>query len=166
MVRDGLAATDDGARERLRLWLRLLAATNEMERVLRRRIRAEFGTTLPRFDVLAALDRAPAGLSMSELSRQLMVTNGNTTTLVAALEEDALVQRTLSPTDRRSYSVELTDSGRRRFRRMAAVHAEWVVELLTGIDETDIDHLSRGLHEVRLAIQASSDPAAIAEGVR
>jgi DNA-binding MarR family transcriptional regulator len=163
---EALEATDDGARERLRLWLRLLAATNEMERVLRRRIRAEFGTTLPRFDVLAALDRAPAGLSMSELSRALMVTNGNTTTLVSALEEDALVQRTVSSTDRRSYSVELTDTGRRRFRRMAAVHAQWVVELLTDLDESDVDHLSRGLHEVRLAVQASADPSAMAEGVR
>ena len=95
-----------------------------------------------------------------------MVTNGNTTTLVAALEEDALVARTVSRTDRRSYSVELTESGRRRFKRMAAVHARWVAELLTEIDEADIDHLSRGLHEVRLAIQASAHPAAVAETVR
>jgi DNA-binding MarR family transcriptional regulator len=154
------------SRERLRLWLRLLAATNEMERVLRRRIRAEFGTTLPRFDVLAALDRAPEGLSMSELSRQLMVTNGNTTSLVAALTEDALVARTVSPHDRRSFSVELTDSGRDSFERMADLHARWVSELLAGVDEADVDQLSRGLHEVRLAIQANAESGALAEGVR
>jgi DNA-binding MarR family transcriptional regulator len=154
------------SRERLRLWLRMLAATNEMERVLRRRIRAEFGTTLPRFDVLAALDRAPDGLSMSELSRQLMVTNGNTTTLVAALAEDDLVQRTVSPHDRRSISVELTESGRDRFERMADVHAHWVTELLAGVEEADVDQLSRGLHEVRLAIQANTEAGALAEGVR
>jgi len=155
----------ESSRERLRLWLRLLAATNEMERVLRRRIRAEFDTTLPRFDVLAALDRAPEGLSMSELSRQLMVTNGNTTTLVAALAEDALVQRTVSPRDRRSFSVELTDSGRDRFERMADVHARWVAELLAGVDEADVDQLSRGLHEIRLAILANAGTGALAEGV-
>jgi DNA-binding MarR family transcriptional regulator len=154
------------SRERLRLWLRLLAATNEMERVLRRRIRAEFGTTLPRFDVLAALDRAPDGLSMSELSRQLMVTNGNTTTLVAALAEDALVQRTVSPHDRRRISVELTESGRDRFERMADVHARWVSELLADVDATDVDQLSRGLHGVRLAIRANAETATRAEGPR
>jgi len=154
------------SRERLRLWLRLLAATNEMERVLRRRIRAEFATTLPRFDVLAALERAPEGLSMSELSRQLMVTNGNTTTLVAALAEDDLVQRTVSPHDRRRISVELTESGRNHFERIADVHAHWVSQLLAGLDEADVDQLSRGLHEVRLAIQANAQTGALAEGVR
>ncbi|HEY1776395.1 MAG TPA: MarR family transcriptional regulator [Solirubrobacteraceae bacterium] len=154
------------SRERLRLWLRLLAASNEIERVLRRRIRAEFGTTLPRFDVLAALDRAPNGLSMSELSRQLMVTNGNTTTIVAALAEEELVQRTVAPHDRRSISVELTESGRDRFERMADVHAHWVTELLAGIDEADVDQLSRGLHEVRLVIQANAETGAFAEGMR
>jgi len=96
---------------RLRLWLRLLAATNEMERTLRRRLRTEFGTTLPRFDVLAALDRAPDGLSMSELSRRLMVTNGNTTMLVGALEKDGLVRRAVSIADRRSFTVALTETG-------------------------------------------------------
>jgi DNA-binding MarR family transcriptional regulator len=154
------------SRERLRLWLRLLAASNEIERVLRRRIRAEFGTTLPRFDVLAALDRAPNGLSMSELSRQLMVTNGNTTTIVAALAEEELVQRTVAPHDRRSISVELTESGRDRFERMADVHAHWVTELLAGIDEADVDQLSRGLHEVRIVIQANAESGAFAEGMR
>jgi DNA-binding MarR family transcriptional regulator len=156
----------DRSRERLRLWLRLLAATNEMERVLRRRIRAEFGMTLPRFDVLAALDRAPEGLSMSELSRQLMVTNGNTTTLVAALEQDSLVARKVSPNDRRSFSVELTERGRRSFGRMADVHALWVSELLAGIDAADVDQLSRRLHQVRLAIVANAEPGAITEGMR
>src|SRR6202044_2786680 len=119
----------EASRTHLRLWLRLLATTNEMERVLRRRIRAEFGTTLPRFDVMAALDRAPDGLSMSELSRHLMVTNGNTTTLVNAMERDGLVQRTVSPSDRRSFSVALTPAGRASFEELAAVHARWVSEL-------------------------------------
>jgi DNA-binding MarR family transcriptional regulator len=144
------------SRTRLRLWLRMLAATNEMERALRRRLRAEFGTTLPRFDVMAALDRAPEGLSMSELSRRLMVTNGNTTVLVGALEKDGLVCRSVSPSDRRSFTVELTDSGRAAFGRMATVHAEWVSDLLSGVDAATARELSEGLHHARLAIQAST----------
>ncbi len=145
------------SRSYLRLWLRLLATTNEMERALRRRLRAEFGTTLPRFDVMAALERAPEGLSMSELSRHLMVTNGNTTVLVGALEHEGLVRRTVSPSDRRSFTVELTESGRTAFARMADAHAEWVSELLAGIDPEVADELSQGLHDTRLAIQASTD---------
>jgi DNA-binding MarR family transcriptional regulator len=147
----------DPSRTRLRLWLRLLAATNEMERTLRRRLRAEFGTTLPRFDMLAALDRAPEGLSMSELSRRLMVTNGNTTVLVGALEKDGLVRRAVSPADRRSFTVELTDAGRDAFEQMAACHARWVSELLSGLDMAAAKQLSDGLHDARLVIQANAD---------
>jgi DNA-binding MarR family transcriptional regulator len=143
------------ARERLRLWLRLLAATNEMERALRRRLRAEFDTTLPRFDVMAALGRAPEGLSMSELSRRLMVSNGNTTVLVGALEKEGRVRRTVSASDRRSYTVELTESGREDFDRMAGVHAGWVCELLDGIGDERARELSALLHDARVAIAAT-----------
>jgi DNA-binding MarR family transcriptional regulator len=146
------------SRERLRLWLRLLAATNEMERALRRRLREEFDTTLPRFDVMAALDGAEEGLSMSELSRRLMVTNGNTTVLVDALEKEGRVRRSVSPSDRRSFTVELTESGREAFDRMAAVHADWVCDLLGPLPDDDAAHLSRLLHDARLAIQAGADP--------
>jgi DNA-binding MarR family transcriptional regulator len=146
--------TDDATRERLRLWLRLLAATTEMEKELRRRLRAEFDTTLPRFDVMAALDRAPAGLSMGELSRRLMVTNGNTTVLVAGLERDGLVRRSVSPSDRRSFTVELTAAGRELFGRLADAHATWVGDLLGDVDDDAGAHLSRLLHDARLAIQA------------
>src|SRR3954470_11759490 len=102
-----------------------------MKRVLRRGLRDEFGTTLARFDVMAALGRAPEGLSMGELSRRLMVTNGNTTMVVGALEKEGRVRRSVSPSDRRCVTVELTESGREAFSRMAAVHAEWVSELLS-----------------------------------
>lgn len=150
------AAAPNQSRMRLRLWLRLLAATNEMERTLRRRLRSEFGTTLPRFDVLAALDRAPDGLSMSELSRRLMVTNGNTTVLVGALEKDGLVRRAVSIADRRSFTVALTETGRQAFAGMAAMHSQWVSELLSGIDTDAAKELSQGLHDARLAIQANA----------
>jgi DNA-binding MarR family transcriptional regulator len=154
----------DASRARLRLWLRLLATTNDLERILRRRMRAQFGTTLPRFDVMAALDRAPDGLSMSELSRHLMVTNGNTTTLVTAMERDGLVQRTVSPSDRRSFSVALTPLGHASFEQMASVHARWIAELLAGVEVADAEQLSRGLHEARLAIRASAGEPAPAGG--
>jgi DNA-binding MarR family transcriptional regulator len=134
----------------------MLAATNEMERALRRRLRDEFETTLPRFDVLAALERAPEGLSMSELSRRLMVSNGNTTMVVSALEHDRLVRRSVSPSDRRSFTVELTTAGRRSFAVMAEAHGRWVSELLAGIGADAADELSQGLHDARLAIQANA----------
>jgi DNA-binding MarR family transcriptional regulator len=146
----------------LRLWLRLLVTTNEMERELRRRLRREFGTTLPRFDVLAALDRVPAGLSMTELSRRLMVTNGNTTVLVAALEQDGLVRRTVSDFDRRSTTVELTAAGSEEFAQMAAAHESWVSELLAGIDADAADRLSDGLHDARLAIRTNTSAGSVA----
>jgi DNA-binding MarR family transcriptional regulator len=156
----------EDSRARLRLWLRLLATTNELERIMRRRMRAQFGTTLPRFDVMAALDRAPDGLSMSELSRHLMVTNGNTTTLITAMERDGLVQRTVSPSDRRSFSVALTAAGRASFEEIAAAHARWVAELLAGVEVAEVERLSNGLHEVRLAIRESAGEPLLAAGVR
>jgi DNA-binding MarR family transcriptional regulator len=141
-------------REPVRLWLRMLAATNEMERELRRRLRAEFDTTLPRFDALAALDRAPEGLSMSELSRRLMVSNGNTTVLVDALVKEGHVQRCVSESDRRSFTVSLTPRGRRAFARMADAHADWVADLLGEIDADACEELSQLLHDARLAIRS------------
>ena len=147
-------------RVRLRLWLRLLAAAAAIERTVRRRLRREFGTTLPRFDVMAALERAADGLSMSELSRRLMVTNGNTTALIAGLERDGFVRRTESATDRRSFTVTLTDEGGRAFDRMAAAHARWVRELLGGMDDEECRQLSQLLHELRLQVESSTDPVA------
>ncbi len=152
----GSSATSAPTRARLRLWLRLLGTTNELERELRRRLRQEFGVTLPRFDVLAALDRAPEGLSMTELSRRLMVTNGNTTVLVGALEQAGLVRRAVSACDRRRVTVKLTARGRARFALMATAHARWVSELLAGLDERAADRLSEGLHDARLAVRANT----------
>jgi DNA-binding MarR family transcriptional regulator len=149
----------DPAGDRLRLWLRLLAASSEMERALRRRLRREFGTTLPRFDVMAALSRAPEGLSMSELSQRLMVTNGNTTTIVGGLEKEGCVRRTVSPSDRRRTTVQLTESGREAFDRMASAHASWVSDLLAGLDAAPAEQLSQLLHDARLAIRSSAGAA-------
>lgn len=116
----------------LKLWLRLLACTTRVEGVVRQRLRSEFGTTLPRFDLLAQLEREPEGLSMGELSQRMMVTGGNVTGIVDQLEAEGLVLRSDHPGDRRAYRVRLTAAGRRQFRRMAAVHEAWIVELFDG----------------------------------
>jgi DNA-binding MarR family transcriptional regulator len=123
------AATTAHKRADLRLWLRMLATVNLIEGELRRRLRARFGVTLPRFDLLAQLAKAPHGLTLSEVSRRMMVSNGNVTGLVERLVEDGLVARRASPDDRRSAIVGLTEAGRRSFEEMAAEHAEWVAEL-------------------------------------
>lgn len=116
----------------LKLWLRLLSCANRVERVIRHRLRRDFGTTLPRFDLLAQLERHPDGLSMREISQRLMVTGGNITGITDQLEAEGLVLREAHPSDRRSFSVKLTPTGRRQFKRMARTHEQWVVELLEG----------------------------------
>lgn len=113
----------------LKLWLRLLSCTTRVEGVIRNRLRAQFETTLPRFDLLAQLEREPDGLTMGELSERLMVTGANVTGITDQLEAEGLVKRTAHPTDRRAFAVRLTSRGRRQFGRMAAVHEQWVVEL-------------------------------------
>ena len=128
------------SKERLRTWLRMLKATRAVEGELRERLRVTFDTTMPRFDVMAALDRAETGggegalgLRMSELSAALRVSNGNVTGIVDRLVEDGLVRREAVRSDRRSSRVRLTREGRRRFREMAVVHEAWVDELLSPI---------------------------------
>ena len=121
----------------LRLWLRLLACTNRVEHQVRDRLRREFETTLPRFDLMAQLERHPDGLRMSELSRRLMVSGGNITGITDQLEREHLVVRIFDPADRRVVAVKLTATGFARFRDMAARHERWIVELLAGLDQTD-----------------------------
>ncbi len=115
----------------LRLWLRLLSATTRIEDTIRQRLREQFDITLPRFDLMAQLEREPQGLLMSELSRRMMVTGGNVTAIVDQLEKEQLVQRQPQPGDRRAFAVHLTPAGREAFAAMASAHESWVVELLS-----------------------------------
>ena len=114
----------------LRLWLRLIGCSVKMESLLSQRLRKEFKTSMARFDVLAQLERFPDGLTMSELSRRLIVSNGAITGLVDKLMQAGLVIRRYDPADRRSMIVRLTRKGRESFLRMARRHEEWVVSLL------------------------------------
>ena len=139
---------DPMSKRRLRLWLRLRSVTRTTEAELREYLRVAHGSTLPRFDVMAALRRADGDLTMSELSRRLLVSNGNTTTVVDRLELDGLVTRTPSATDRRVVHVALTAAGRRRFDELAAEHEARVDSLFAGVSADDVDVLEELLQRL------------------
>ena len=135
--------------EALRLWLRMLATTHTIQAVVRRRLHAEFATSLPRFDYLAQLARASEGLRMREISERLMVTGGNVTGLTDSLEREGLVKREPDPHDRRASRVRLTAQGRREFAAMARQHEKWIVEVLDGLDRQDVERLKDLLGRVK-----------------
>jgi len=112
----------------IRLWLRMLATNRLVETRTRRLLQERHATTLPRFDLMAQLERAPKGLKMGELSRRMMVTGGNVTGITDMLEEEGLVERLADPADRRATLVRLTAAGRRSFAAMAQEHEGWIVE--------------------------------------
>lgn len=121
----------------MRLWLRLLRTSRAIENELRERFRTRFDTTLPRFDVMAALWRRPDGMMMSELSRMLLVSNGNVTGIVERLTGEGLVERKAREDDRRASIVKLTRRGWSAFETMASAHAAWIDEMLGGMDPAD-----------------------------
>lgn len=135
----------------LKLWLRLLACTTQIEDEVRRRLRAKFGVSLARFDYLAQLYRH-GGLKMRELSRYLMVTGGNITGLTDELEREGLVQRGSSETDRRAWIVSLTPEGRKAFEAMAEQHEEWILELFAGLEPAVLQKLYAHLGELRVRL--------------
>jgi DNA-binding MarR family transcriptional regulator len=121
----------------LKLWLRMLSCTVKIENEIRSRLRATFGITLPRFDLMAQLERYPQGLRMGELSKRMMVTGGNVTGITDQLEQEKLVVRVPDPKDGRAYSVKLTPAGKKAFATMAAVHEGWIAELLQDVNGSD-----------------------------
>ncbi len=142
----------------LRLWLRLLTCCNLIEGDIRGRLRTEYETTLPRFDLMAQLHRAPEGMKMSELSRHMMVTNGNITGITDQLEKEGLVQRNKVLTDRRSSLIKLTAKGRRIFKKMASSHEQWIQDLLAGLSEKSRKNLFEALGELKLVAQTRLTP--------
>ena len=137
------------SKEKLRLWIRLLRASRIIEGELRERLSKEFDTTLPRFDVMAALYRTPDGMLMSDLSRFLLVSNGNVTGIVDRLVSEGLVQRSRRNGDRRTSIVRLTKAGSAQFRAMAVAHESWVDELLGGVSGNDTRRLTAMLKSFR-----------------
>jgi DNA-binding MarR family transcriptional regulator len=139
-----------GDRSSVRVWLRLLSCTMAIEKELQRRF-AERGVTLPRFDVLAALDRH-GEMSMGALSQALLVSNGNVTQLVQKLVRDGLVEIRKAPGDRRSSFVRMTGEGRRQFATLAGAHNEWIDRLLGDLNFTQRERLYVALGVLKLSI--------------
>lgn len=133
----------------LRMWVRLLACAKIGEKQLRRRFEDEFNTTLPRFDVLAALYRAPDGLQMSALSRDLLVSNGNVTVVVRHLQDSGMILSQTNPRDGRSAIVSLTPEGRAHFLQLAEAHHGWIAELFGNVPVEKMEELASLLGEVR-----------------
>jgi len=148
-----LIADVAASKARLRLWLKLLKATKHVEGELRENFRTSFDTTLPRFDVMAALYRAEAGLKMSQLSSVLRVSNGNVTGIVDRLVDDGMLVRVPVDNDRRATTVRLTKAGREQFARMASKHEAWIDDLLHGVDADEIHDMAEQLE--RIASKAS-----------
>lgn len=152
-------ATQDD-HQALRLWLRLLSCMMRVETHIRGRLRQDFETTLPRFDLMAQLDRSSNGLRMNELSKRLMVSGGNVTGITDQLEREGLVIRALDPADRRAVSVKLTEKGVQRFREMAAHHERWIVELLGGLTPEEKQAMFGLLQKLKTHLSSVNAPPA------
>ncbi len=139
----------------LRVWLRLLTCANLIEAEIRKRLRERFDTTLPRFDLMAQLERSPDGLLLGDLSRRMMVSNGNVTGLVDRLAAEGLIERRVVKTDRRAARVVLTKAGRAQFQLMATAHGDWIGELVGGLDSSEQDLLWRRLGDLKASVRTA-----------
>ena len=148
----------DDHKDELRLWLRLLTCTTMIEAEIRTRLRARFGVTLPRFDLMAQLEKSADGMTLGALSRRMMVSNGNITGLVKSLAVDGMVERISQQTDRRTALVRLTCKGRASFAAMAGEHGDWIGEIFAGLTHSDrellMEHLATMKVSARNAIAA------------
>ena len=142
-------------KDELRLWLRLFTCKELIESEVRKHLREDFHFTLPRFDLMAQLDRAHKGMTLGELSQRMMVTNGNVTGLVERLVEQGLVNRRPSPEDRRAQIVSLTAEGRRLFRAMARANEEWIGDMFADLSNSDIEALLRLLAKAKMSVRAA-----------
>ena len=136
------------SKERVRLWLKILKTQSAIEQQIRNSLRNEFDTTLPRFDVMSALDRFPQGLRMTEISGLLKVSNGNVTGIVERLTQDGLALRIAVRNDRRVQRVKLTRKGKAAFKKMATAHEKWLDEILEQVSSTELQSLNGLLDKV------------------
>jgi DNA-binding MarR family transcriptional regulator len=145
--------------QELRLWLRLLTCTTLVESEIRGKLRDKFDVTLPRFDLMAQLDKVPEGMTLSAVSQRMMVSNGNVTGLVDRLVESGHVARRTSNSDRRVQVIWLTKLGREEFRKMALEHAKWISQIFSELSDKDVKELMRLLARVKSSIKNASKPA-------
>lgn len=141
----------------VRVLVRLLSCSTTIEKRLRRRFIEQFETTLPRFDVLATLERFPEGISMGDLSGLLLVSNGNVTMLVRQLEADGLVRTEVSENDRRRSIAMLTPHGRAHFKDLVEAHNIWIGKMFAGMSEDDLKSLFALLAKLKLSIGAENE---------
>lgn len=153
---DGETRVRNDHHDSLRLWLRLLSCSTLIENHIRQRLQGEFATTLPRFDLMAQLERCPEGLKMGELSKRLMVTGGNVTGITDLLEKEGLVARVTDSADRRAFRVKLTPSGQRLFKKMSAEHERWVIDVFEGLPSKGKQLLARLLHDLKSHVRDKS----------
>jgi DNA-binding MarR family transcriptional regulator len=143
----------------IRLWLRMLATNRLVETRTRRLLQERFATTLPRFDLMAQLERAPKGLKMGELSRRMMVTGGNVTGITDLLEAEGLVERTTDPADRRATLVRLTGTGRRAFAAMAEEHERWIVDCFRALSGREMATMAALLARLKTHVRSLEEQA-------
>ena len=151
-------------KDELRLWLRLFTCKELIEGEVRRRLRESFDVTLPRFDLMAQLERAPKGMTLGELSQRMMVSNGNVTGLVDRLVEQGLITRQPSLKDRRAQIVNLTAQGRKFFRSMARTNGDWMGEFFADLTSDDIDALMRLLAKTKASARKAISNLAVGNG--
>jgi len=151
------AEHSDDHGDELRLWLRLLTCTTLIEGEVRGRLRERFDVTLPRFDLMAQLDKVPDGMTLSDISKRMMVSNGNITGLVERLVQSGHVDRRTSNVDRRAQVIRLTKSGRAEFRKMAAEHEIWIADMFADLGEKDVRELMRLLGKTKLSVRKAAD---------
>ena len=138
----------------IRLWLRMLATNRLVETRTRRLLQERYATTLPRFDLMAQLERAPGGLKMGELSRRMMVTGGNVTGITDGLSKEGLVARTADPRDRRATLVRLTAAGRRAFAAMAEEHERWIVGCFAALSGREMATMAASLAKLKAHVRS------------
>jgi DNA-binding MarR family transcriptional regulator len=148
-----IADAEGDEHDQLRLWLRLFSVARLMENDVRRRLLQEFETTFPRFDILSQIERVPEGLNLGELSRRLMVSPGNITSVIKRLAEDGLILRTQNPTDRRESFVRITPLGQSTFAAMAAAHEGWIRRLTAGLDPAETRALLLLLRKLKASVR-------------
>jgi DNA-binding MarR family transcriptional regulator len=154
-----VAERPDDHKAELRLWLRIFTCKMLIEGEVRRRLRERFGVTLPRFDLMAQLDRAPEGMMLSDLSKRMMVSNGNLTGLVERLVDTGHLARRISPSDRRAQVISLTRLGRAEFRAMAAEHEGWIAEMFGALSRREVEELLRLLAKTKASARRAVEGA-------
>lgn len=144
-------------RDSLRLWLQLITLTTVVEKKIRRNFKTEFETTLPRFDIMATLERSGQKMTMGELTKRLLVSKGNVTGVVASLEKQGLLKRERDLDDKRTHYLSLTVKGRREFEAQAKAHQGWVNDYFSGMEMGELSVMVEQLSRLKETISHNQE---------